>query len=236
VLRATSRSCSRSPRSAALAWLLSLVAACSAAAARADESWRALYRDDGIDLSERDVEGRALPDLRGEVEIPADAYEILAVILDVPAQPKWMWNCRESRVLASESDSAQLVYQVLRAPWPAKDRDVVLHGEARVIEAGRLRVNFASQEDASMPPVAGRVRMAQLEGEFELVALDLTQTRVSYTMIADPGGILPLVFRRAALRESVFDTLVGLRRRVSETHGQYAHVAAHWRARGAAAR
>jgi hypothetical protein len=236
VLRATSRSCSRSLRSAPLALGVALAAAFVATGARADESWRALSRDDGIAVSERDVAGSPLPDFRGEIEIAADAYEILAVILDVPAQTKWMWQCRESRVLASESDSVSLLYQVIHAPWPAADRDVVLRGEARVIAPGRLLVRFASHEDTAVPPVADFVRMLRLDGEFELVALDPTRTRVTYTLAADPGGTLPLLFRRKTLRESLFDTLVGLRRRVSETRGQYADVAAHWRTRAAGPR
>jgi hypothetical protein len=232
VLRATSRSCSRSPRSAALA----LVVALLAGAARADEGWRYLSSKDDIAVSERDVARSALPDFRGEVEIAADAYEILAVILDVPAQTKWMWKCRESRVLATESDEVKLVYQVLNSPWPAEDRDVVLRGEAHIDGPGRARVRFVSHEDTDMPPVADLVRMVRLDGEFELVALDPTHTRVTYTMAADPGGTLPLLFRRATVRESLVDTLVGLRRRVAETRGQYADVAAIWRTRATAAR
>ncbi|HKC51347.1 MAG TPA: START domain-containing protein [Myxococcota bacterium] len=215
---------------------MALLAAFAARAARADESWRSLYRDDGVSVSERDAPGRALPDFRGELEIAADAYEILAVILDVPAQTQWMWQCRESRVLARESDSAQLVYQVLDARWPATDRDVVFRSQARVVGAGRLSVRFASREDASLPPVADLVRMPHLEGEFELDALDATHTRVTYTVAADPGGSLPVAFLRETVRQSPFDTLVGLRRRVADTRGRYADVVAIWRARGSGAR
>jgi hypothetical protein len=236
VLRATSRSCSKSLRSAALALVVAFAGPFVAGGARADESWRALYRNDGVGVSERDVAGHALPDFRGEVEIAADAYEILAVILDVPAQTKWMWQCRESRVLARESESAELVYQVLDAHWPATDRDVVVRSEARVVAPDRLSVRFVSREDASAPPVAGLVRMPHLDGEFELVALGPTHTRVTYTVAADPGGRVPLALLRESVRESPFDTLVGLRRRVSETRGRYADVVAIWRARGAGAR
>lgn len=232
MLRATSRSCSRSLRSAALALTLAL----ASVAAHAGEEWRELFTEDGVTVSERAIAGRDLPDFRGEVEIAADAYEILAVILDVPEQTRWMWQCRESRVLAREGDSVTLVYQVLDAHWPARDRDVVFRGETRVVDARRVTVRFASRDDPGVPPVAGLVRMPRLDGEFELVVLDPTRTRVTYTVSADPGGALPLVFVRETVRQSPFDTLVGLRRRVAETRGRYADVAAIWRTRAAAAR
>lgn len=224
--RATSLSCSRSLRSAALSLALLL-----AGASRADEGWLELYRDDGVTVSERAVEGRALPDFRGQVELAADAYEVLAVVIDVPAQTEWMFQCRESRVLAAESDSAKLVYQVLDLYWPATDRDVVLHTEARVLAPGRLEARFVSRDDPAVPPVADLVRMPSLSGEFEIEALDPTHTRVIYTVSADPGGSLPTAIVRRTVRESPFETLRGLRRRVAETHGAYRAVAEDWRSR-----
>jgi len=233
VLRATSRSCSRSrAKSLALALCLAL-----SASARADEPWVELYRAEDVTVSERAAPPRALPDFRGEVELAADPYDVLAVILDVPGQTEWMWQCRVSRLLHRESDSVTVVYQQLDVQWPATDRDVVFRSVVRVLEPGkRLEVRFANRDDPAAPPVPELVRMPRLEGAFELAALDASHTRVTYTVSADPGGSLPTAILRQTVRESPFDTLVGLRRRVAETRGRYANVAADWRSRPADAR
>jgi hypothetical protein len=148
-----------------------------------------------------------------------------------------MWQCRESRVLREESDSASLVYQVLDAHWPATDRDVVFRSKVQVVDVGRLlSVRFTTVESPLAPPVSGLVRMPLLDGEFELAAAGPTRTRVTYTVAADPGGILPASFLRETVRQSPFDTLVGLRRFVNETRGRYAAAVEKWRARPAAAR
>jgi len=229
-----SRSCSRSRRSAA-AWALCLALA-GAPAARGDEPWQELYRDAGVTVSERAPHDGALPDFRGEVEIPAELYEVMAVILDIPNQTAWMWQCRVSRVLRSEGD-ASLVYQVIDAMWPATDRDVVLRSEPSVREPGhRLAVQFENREDPAAPPVAELVRMPRLAGDFALEAIDASHTRVTYTVSADPGGALPAAFLARTVRESPYDTLVGLRRRVAETRGLYAKVAGDWRSRAATPR
>ena len=230
--RATSRSCSRSR--------LSALAACTALAlagpARADD-WQTLFRSDGVTVAERPEPERALPDFRGEIELEADAYEVLAVILDVPQQTEWMWQCRVSRVLRREADDGVLVYQVLDAHWPATDRDVVFESVPHVVEPGRrLEVRFESRDDPAAPPMAELVRMPRLAGDFALEALGPGHTRVTYTVSADPGGALPAAFLRQTVRESPFDTLVGLRRRVAETRGRYAGVADSWRSRGASTR
>ncbi len=229
--RATSRSCSRSLCSAALSLALTL-----AGAARADLGWDVLYEQDGVTVSEWPVRGRDLPDFRGEVELEADVFDVLAVIIDVPAQTQWMWQCRESRVLAVESDSAKHVYQVLDLYWPAADRDVVLRSEVQVLGSRELAVRFVSRDDPAAPPVPDLVRMPHLAGEFLLGARDATHTSVTYTVSADPGGSLPALVVRRTVRDSPFQTLVGLRRRVTETRGAYRDVAEHWRSRASLAR
>jgi hypothetical protein len=217
VPRATSRFGSRSRLSAALALGLAL-----AAPARGDEGWRPVLDEDGVTVMERAAPDRLLPLLRGEVEIDADPYEIAAVIVDAPAQTEWMWQCRESRVLRGGPEGAELVYQRIDARWPATDRDVVFTSETRVLEPERLvEIHFRSTADPLAPPVDGLVRMPLLDGTFEIAALAPGRSRVRYTVDADPGGMLPDSFVRAVVRESPFDTLIGLRRRVGETRGRY---------------
>ena len=217
----------RSRLSAALALGLAL-----AAPARADEGWRPVLEQDGVTVLERAAPDRALPVLRGEVEIDADPYEIAAVIVDAPAQTEWMWQCLESRVLRDGPEGDDLVYQRIHARWPATDRDVVFESRTRVLEPERrVAIHFHSTADAAAPPVDGLVRMARLDGEFEVSALAPGRSRVRYTFDADPGGMLPASFVRTVVKESPFDTLVGLRRRVAETRGLYAEFIASLRAR-----
>jgi len=224
-----SRSASRSRRSPAL-WLALAWLAAPAVVRAAD--WRPVLADDGVAVRERDAPGRALPDFQGEVEIDADPYQVLAVILDAPAQTAWMWQCIESRVLASEGDAVQVVHHRIQARWPASDRDVVFRSVASVVDPGRrLSVRLTSESNAAAPPVSSLVRMPSLEAEFDLVAIAPDRTRVTYTVAADPGGMLPASFLSETVRQSPFDTLVGLRQRVAEMRGRYQDVIARWRER-----
>ena len=223
-----SRSASRSRPSGACA-ALALAVCLLAGAARAGD-WQPVLDTDGVAVRERAVAGRALPDFQGETAIDADPYQILAVILDAPAQTAWMWQCIESRVLARDGD-AVVVHHRIKAKWPATDRDVVFREVARVDEPGRrLSVRLTTEANSGAPPVSQLVRMPLLDALFELSALDATRTRVTYTVSADPGGMLPASFLKETVRQSPFDTLVGLRKRVAETLGRYDDVAARWRA------
>jgi hypothetical protein len=145
-----------------------------------------------------------------------------------------MWQCTESRVLRGRPEGGLLVYQRIDARWPATDRDVVFTSETRVLEPERLvEIHFRSVADPVAPPVDGLVRMPLLDGKFEIAALAPGRSRVRYTVDADPGGRLPNSFVRAVVRESPFDTLIGLRRRVGETRGRYQEFVEELRARAA---
>ncbi|HTO53858.1 MAG TPA: START domain-containing protein [Myxococcota bacterium] len=224
------------PRAARRSAALLFVCAALARPALAEGGWTEVFREDGVTVLEQPVPQRSLPDFRGEETLDAELYDVLAVILDIPQQTEWMWQCRVSRVLRREGE-ASVVYQVLDAKWPATDRDVVFRSTPSVVEPGRvLAVRFASLEDPSVPPVPSLVRMPELSGDFRLEAQDGTHTRVTYTVSANPGGPLPAMFLRETVRQSPVDTLVGLRRRLGETRGRYAAVANDWRSRGASTR
>lgn len=205
--------------SAALALLVAL-----AANARADDGWRVLKRADGVVVSERGAGTRALPELRGEIEIDAPLAAVLAVIRDVPGQTRWMHDCVESRVVARESETVSLVYNRTSAPWPVADRDAVLHTtvDARAPDAASVR--FRSIDAPAVPPVDGVVRMPKLDGEFALAALAPARTRVVYVLDIDPGGALPTWLARRTARDLPFETLRGLRREtVGEQGGDHSH-------------
>jgi hypothetical protein len=212
---------------------LALVAALGLAGApRADEAWQPLLTQDGVSVEERSAPGRELPELRATVEIDAAIFEVLAVIADVPRQTDWMHDCVAARVIREVGPDAALIYNRTHSPWPASDRDVVLHSQlALVAPSAHATVTFANATDPSVPPIEGVVRMPRLVGGYDLVALTPARTRVTYQVDIDPGGSLPTWLATRTARELPLDTLLGLRKQVAATRGTYAAFVSDWAAR-----
>jgi hypothetical protein len=201
-----------SSRSAARSALALLVACALAGAARAQDGWRLLRDEDGVRVSERGLASRALPELRGEVEIAAPLARVLAVIEDVPRQTEWMHTCVEARVVRRQSDTTSLVYNRTGSPWPVSDRDAALRTVIEPRGPDAALVRFHAVTDPAAPPVDGVVRMPRLDGAFALSALAPARTRVVYDLDVDPGGALPAWLVRRTARDLPFETLRGLRR------------------------
>jgi ribosome-associated toxin RatA of RatAB toxin-antitoxin module len=195
----------------------------------ASDDWRHLTAKDGIEVSEREVPGRAFPIFRGVGTIEANLYDVFAVIADVDRYTEWMHKCVDAREVRRESKTVRYAYNRIGAPWPVRDRDVVLRSETIVIEPGRkVHVRFGSVEEGSMGPVKGVVRMRRLEGHYKLEALGPEQTRVEYQVDADPGGRLPAWLVRRNTRDLPLHTLLKLRQQVTKMGGQYDDSIRQW--------
>jgi ribosome-associated toxin RatA of RatAB toxin-antitoxin module len=195
----------------------------------ASDEWRHLTTKDGIEVSEQEVSGRAYPTFRGVGTVDANLYDVFAVIADVDRYTEWMHNCVDAHRIRRESETVQYSYNRIGAPWPVRDRDVVLRSKMIVVEPGReLHVRFGSVEDDSVGPVKGVVRMRRLEGHYKLEALGPEQTRVEYQVGADPGGRLPAWLVKRNTRDLPLRTLLNLRQQVTKTHGQYDDSIRQW--------
>jgi hypothetical protein len=195
----------------------------------ASDDWRHLTTKDGIEVSEREVSGRAFPIFRGVGTIEANLSDVFAVLADVDRYTEWMHKCVDAREVRRESETVRYIYNRIGAPWPVRDRDVVLRSETIIIEPGRkVNVRFASVEEESVGPVKGVVRMRRLEGHYKLEALGPEQTRVEYQTDANPGGRVPAWLVKRNTRDLPLHTLLKLRRQVTRTRGQYGEFLRRW--------
>jgi hypothetical protein len=200
-----------------------------AASAEATDSWEKTASEQGIEVSQRPVPGRGLPEMRAVGDVDANLYEILAVIRDVERQPEWMYECKEARVLRTESETVSIVYNRTDAPWPVADRYAVVHSEIVVVRPGNeVEVRFRSSAEALPDPPRGTVRMARLVGAYTLRALGPDRTRVDYRVDADPGGLLPVWLVRSTSRDLPLETLLSLREQVARTRGSYEAFLDEW--------
>ncbi len=185
--------------------------------ADAVENWKLVKNADGIQIYTMPLEGSDVDAFRGVVVVDASLTSVLAVINDVPSQPRWMASCAEARVLRRINGNRAIVYRVTKAPWPVSDRDMVIISTVTVAPGGRTAVvTFAITEDHKVPLRPGTVRMKEMEGKWILERLADDKTRVILQVRSNPGGSIPSSVANMASRSIPFKTLQGLRRTVKE--------------------
>jgi hypothetical protein len=184
--------------------------------------WQVIAERDGIVVSRRPVAGRAFPQLRAVAEVSGTPYEILAVLLDVPAHARWLPDCIESRTLRRLDAWRYVIYTRTDAPWPVSDREAVIENEVIFLEPpSKLKVTFEALQAPEIARARGTVRMKTVSGYYLIEAIDDRRSLVQYELDADPAGALPAWLVTYQSTRNPLQTLAGLRSRLQATRGQY---------------
>jgi hypothetical protein len=197
-----------------------IVVGASPVSARASD-WEVIAERDGIVVSRRPVEGRALPQLRSVGEVPGTPYEVLAILLDVPAHVYWRPDCVESKTLRIIDTWRSITYTRSDLPWPVSDREAVTENEITFIDPSKVTVTFASVTVPQVERARDTVRMTIASGHYAIEAIDDARSLVHYEVDVDPGGSLPNWLINMKSTRNPLETLAGLRRRLVETRGWY---------------
>lgn len=185
-------------------------------------SWKQLMREDGITVHSREVPGKPYLEFRGVGVVPANLFQVLAILDDTSRHCEWQANCMVSKVIKSVNEFERFLYHRLHSPWPVSDRDIVVHATVEVdLPTRTVWSRFRSATVAGHGPVKGVVRMPRLEGFYKLEWVDETHTRVTYQVMADTGGMLPTWLANRASRKLPFGTLTGMRRQAKKFEGRY---------------
>jgi hypothetical protein len=179
--------------------------------------WTSISNKDNVAIYRRPRSGPGHNESKVIGEIPAPIAIVRAVIEDVESYTQFMPYTVECRVLKREADSV-LTYQRISAPV-VSDRDYTLRirTATKMTEAGTSYfIRWETENSLGPAPPRGVVRVNLCEGSWLLEPLGPNNTRATYTILTDSGGILPafikdtgsqIGFRKifAAIRKQVRD-------------------------------
>ena len=191
--------------------------------ARAGEAWETIAREGGIVVQLRPEPGRQFPSYRSICRMPANRWKILAVFADADRHSEWAHRCVESRLIDHPSPTEYVVYSRNKAPWPAKDRDIVFKGKITVRNGGNeivVRSREVEHRKAPSPP-QGTIRIPRMRGMVRIVTIDDEHSMVLYQVNADPGGRVPDWIVKMTSKNLPLITMRGLRDRVRAVGDTY---------------
>jgi hypothetical protein len=163
----------------------------SAAALHADD-WKLRKDKTGIQIFTRDVPGSKFKEFKAVTEVDASMAGVLKLMEDIDSFTQWYPNLREMRLVKVLNRREVLLYQVMKVPFPAKDRDsffkvAFLHDTA--MNASILRLSSAWDYE---PERKGVVRVKIVSGSWTFIPVKNREAvTVTYQLHSEPGGSLP---------------------------------------------
>ena len=192
--------------------------------ASANENWQFESDKNGITIYSRE-HSDGLVEIRARMFTPTSYGAFLTLLEDSDNIPNWIDNTSHSRVLNQISATENIVYTQFKAPWPAKNRDMVTYSKYWVDELG-FTIEIKSAPDSYLAEQNGYVRIRSVDATWELQKLTNDTTLVEYKAFADPGGLLPNWLINKLSKESAWATFSNLRKELPE-YQQYSPIMCH---------
>ena len=102
--------------------LFMLVFSCAVAQANTT-TWQLKKQENGISVSQQMTDS-GYPITRGSLEVDSSADAIITVIRDNSICQRWLFSCRQSKLIQQITPTTRLDYAVIDSPFLYADRDL----------------------------------------------------------------------------------------------------------------
>ncbi len=176
-----------------------------------DSTWVLRKNKNNIELYARFPEESRFKEVKATCVFAAQIPDLVKTVLDVESYPDWVSNIKEGRTLKKTSDIEYINYYIADFPWPLKDRDVILN--TTLVQEEDLSTVYIELEGRGTF-IAEReniIRIQNIHAYWYFIPEPSGMVRVSYQMLVDPGGNIPVWLINKFLIEGPYQNLYHLR-------------------------
>ncbi|MBI4646130.1 MAG: hypothetical protein HY738_05895 [Bacteroidia bacterium] len=156
-----------------------------------EKNWKLRKNENGIKVYTRDIENSNQKELKAYTTINSSLSTLVDVILDIPACTTWVYSCSKSLILKKINEQELIYYSLLDIPWPAEDRDMVLHLKVSQDKKTKIVTFKTMSRNDILKENPGIVRMKNVTLAWRLKPLSSGSIEAQYYLKSDPGGIVP---------------------------------------------
>jgi hypothetical protein len=195
--------------------LLSLLLLAAGFPATAQKSWELKKDKEGIRVYSRTSEHSRFNAIKVETILPARLGALTALLLDIDHYPQWSFNSQQAYVLKRVSPSEIYFYLLIHSPWPASDRDLVVH--LRITQDAGKTMNIVEESVPDfIPPKKGLVRVPLSTEHWIVTPLPDSRIRIDYQLDLDPGAAVPAWLVNSFSTRGPFETFVNIREQLRQ--------------------
>jgi len=177
--------------------------------------WRMIKQQQGISIYAHNNANTRIKTFKGEVVVKSSLAAIAALLEDVPAMPRWMYETKSAKILKKINQQSSYVYVVTDMPWPFINRDSISLAQLSQDKQTRRVIITIKSVPGFLKPKPGFLRIVDMQGRWVLTPRGKGLTHVVYEMRVNPGGNLPKWLVNAFSVDMPFETLVNLRKEIN---------------------
>jgi hypothetical protein len=152
--------------------------------------WKFIKAADGISIYTRPVDGWSIKEYKAIFNVKASIDLVEQALRDTKNQKKWSENTLLVKEIKRSSPNSFYTYSQTNAPWPATDRDNVVHIIYTYPAKNKVHIKIQSKPDV-FPRNNNFVRIERMHGSWILEKTATGTTKVIQQALVDPGGAAP---------------------------------------------
>jgi ribosome-associated toxin RatA of RatAB toxin-antitoxin module len=181
--------------------LLPILALLAGPAAAEDGAWHRVLERDGVVVERRNDPGPRFHEVRATAHSPLSPATIMATLWKHEDWVEFVPYLKRLDVLRDDGDT-KLLYEQFRVPF-ATDRDATMRVARAVSPArGLYEVTSTAVPDEGPPASSEYVRVRESTSRWRLAPAEDGGTVVTYTIRANPGGLVPAWVVNQAQKEA----------------------------------
>ena len=154
-------------------------------------SWVLKKDKDGIKVSSRHTDRSKFNDIKVEMDLPGNVFQLADILLDIDKYSQWSYAISKSE-LVKKISRLKLVYHLeVSAPWPVADRDLYAMFDLN-IDSDARSIKITAAGDSGYRPVNKEfIRIPHSKGVWDIRTVSNNIIHIVYILEIDPGGAVP---------------------------------------------
>jgi len=159
--------------------------------AKAQDKWTLSTDQEGIKVYTRLPPNSRIKAVKVVCNMQATNSQLLAAIMDVQTCDEWVYHSKKNIIVKQLSPLDLIYYSEVEVPWPAKNRDYVVHieveqqSDTRVITVSSPCIpGYVAEKD-------NLVRISHSEGKWTITPAGKNMVQAQYELAVDPMGTIP---------------------------------------------
>jgi hypothetical protein len=177
-------------------------------------NWVLKKDKEGIKVSSRHSDRSKFNDIKVEMDLPGNIYQLLNILLDVNTYSQWSYSVSKSELIKKISPLKLVYHLEVSAPWPVTDRDLYAMFEVNIDSVRRSIKIIASGDSGYRPVNKNFIRIPHSKGIWDIHTVSNKIVHIVYMLEIDPGGSVPAWIMNMFGTKAPFITFQNLKRKM----------------------
>ncbi len=158
--------------------------------ANAQPTWKLVREKNGIQVYTASIENSKFKSIRVQTVLEGTIPKLMQILGDISKHPEWVYKAKSATIVNQISPNEFIYYTETTLPWPASNRDAIIHLQM-IPDTLQHSLNItAFSEPDLFEKKEGLVRIPYTNAKWHVTESNKHIT-IDYVFEVDPGGDLP---------------------------------------------